>query len=84
MLSHVGLRFPVGLSTIPGEAAPACHMALGSASLELLAGPDPSAGRMPMSGKNIKLSHSEVVVGSAPLPGQHTAEILPSLLHYTP
>ena len=37
-----------------------------------------------VSGKNIKLSRSEVVVGSAPLPGQHTAEILTSLLHYSP
>jgi len=26
----------------------------------------------------------EVVVGSAPLPGRHTAEILTSLLHHTP
>ena len=46
--------------------------------------PDPIAGRIHVSGKNIKLSRSEVVVGSAPLPGQHTAEILTSLLHYTP
>ena len=48
--------------------------------------PDPIAGRMHVSGKNIKLSRSEVevVVGSAPLPGQHTTEILTSLLHYTP
>jgi len=46
--------------------------------------PDPVAGRMHVSGKPIKLSRSEVVVGSAPLPGQHTAEILTALLHYTP
>ena len=39
---------------------------------------------MHASGKNIKLSRSEIVVGSASLPGQHTAEILTSLLHYTP
>jgi hypothetical protein len=44
----------------------------------------PIAGRIHVSGKNIKLSRSEVIVGSAPLPGQHTAEILTSLLHYTP
>lgn len=45
---------------------------------------DPIAGRIHVSGKNIKLSRSEVVVGSTPLPGQHTAEIPTSLLHYTP
>jgi crotonobetainyl-CoA:carnitine CoA-transferase CaiB-like acyl-CoA transferase len=46
--------------------------------------PVPIAGRIHVSGKNIKLSRSEVIVGSAPLPGQHMAEILTSLLHYTP
>ena len=46
--------------------------------------PDPIAGRIHVSGKNIKLSRSKAVVGSTPLPGQHTAEILTSLLHYTP
>jgi|RhiMetdeSRZDD1v2_1073273.scaffolds.fasta_scaffold599379_2 hypothetical protein len=33
---------------------------------------------------DLDLRNAEVVVGSAPLPGQHTAEILTSLLHYTP
>jgi crotonobetainyl-CoA:carnitine CoA-transferase CaiB-like acyl-CoA transferase len=46
--------------------------------------PDPIAGHIHVSGKNIKLSRSEVVVGSAPLPGQHTEEILTTLLHYSP
>jgi formyl-CoA transferase len=46
--------------------------------------PDPIAGRIHVSGKQIKLSRSEIVVGSAPLPGQHTAEILTSLLHCSP
>ena len=32
------------------------------------------AGRIHVSGKNIKLSRSEMVMGSAPLPGQHTVE----------
>ncbi len=45
---------------------------------------DPIAGTIHVSGKNIKLSRSEVVVGSAPVPGQHTEELLTSLLHYTP
>ena len=45
--------------------------------------PDPIAGSIHVSGKNIKLSRSEIVVGSAPIPGQHTAEILTSLLKYS-
>jgi crotonobetainyl-CoA:carnitine CoA-transferase CaiB-like acyl-CoA transferase len=44
--------------------------------------PDPIAGSIHVSGKNIKLSRSEIVVGSAPIPGQHTAEILTALLKY--
>ncbi len=45
--------------------------------------PDPVAGRIHVSGKFIKLSRSETVVGSAPVPGQHTEEILTALLNYT-
>jgi crotonobetainyl-CoA:carnitine CoA-transferase CaiB-like acyl-CoA transferase len=45
--------------------------------------PDPIAGSIHVSGKNIKLSRSEIVVGSAPIPGQHTAEILTALLKYS-
>jgi formyl-CoA transferase len=44
--------------------------------------PDPIAGRIHVSGKNIKLSRSEVVVGSAPVPGQHTEELLTEVLKY--
>jgi CoA:oxalate CoA-transferase len=50
----------------------------------LLEVPDPVAGRIHVSGKFTKLSRSELVVGSAPLPGQHTAEILTKLLNYSP
>jgi hypothetical protein len=39
---------------------------------------------MHVSGRNIKLSRSEVVVDSAPLLSQQTAELLTSLRHYTP
>ena len=46
--------------------------------------PDPVARTIHVSGKNIKLSRSESVVGSAPLPGQHTEEILTGLLGCTP
>jgi formyl-CoA transferase len=45
---------------------------------------DPTAGTIHVSGKFIKLSRSETVVGSAPVPGQHTEELLTSVLHYTP
>ena len=45
---------------------------------------DPVAGSIHVSGRNIKLSRSETVVGSAPLPGQHTEEILTGLLGYAP
>ena len=45
--------------------------------------PDPVAGTIHVSGKNIKLSRSEITVGSAPVPGQHTREILSSLLDYS-
>jgi crotonobetainyl-CoA:carnitine CoA-transferase CaiB-like acyl-CoA transferase len=45
--------------------------------------PDPIAGTIHVSGKPIKLSRSEIPVGSAPVPGQHTEELLTSLLHYT-
>jgi crotonobetainyl-CoA:carnitine CoA-transferase CaiB-like acyl-CoA transferase len=46
--------------------------------------PDPIAGRIHVSGKFTKLSRSELVVGSAPVPGQHTEEILTELLNYSP
>jgi len=44
--------------------------------------PDPVAGRIHVSGKFTKLSRSELVVGSAPVPGQHTEDILGTLLGY--
>jgi crotonobetainyl-CoA:carnitine CoA-transferase CaiB-like acyl-CoA transferase len=45
--------------------------------------PDPIAGSIHVSGKPIKLSRGEIVVGSAPVPGQHTAHILTALLKYS-
>ena len=44
--------------------------------------PDPIAGSIHVSGKYIKLSRSETPVGSPPLTGQHTEEILHGLLGY--
>jgi formyl-CoA transferase len=46
--------------------------------------PDPIAGKIHVSGKNIKLSRSEIVVGSAAMPGQHTEAILTEILNYSP
>ena len=46
--------------------------------------PDPVAGTIHVSGKNIKLSRNETVVGSAPVAGEHTEEILDGLLGFTP
>ena len=46
--------------------------------------PDPYAGTIHVSGKYIKLSRSETVVGSPPAIGEHTEDILSGLLKYTP
>ena len=45
--------------------------------------PDPVAGAIHVSGKPIKLSRSETVVGSAPVPGEHTEDVLNGLLGFT-
>lgn len=45
---------------------------------------DPVAGTIHVSGKYIKLSRSETVVGPVPAVGQHTKEVLCGLLHYAP
>lgn len=75
-----GLSIPVSpVNDIPAAAQePQLH------ERELLVEvPDPVAGRIHVSGKNIKLSRSDVVVGSAPVPGQHTEELLTALLGYS-
>ena len=46
--------------------------------------PDAVAGTALASGDYIKLSRSKTVVGSTPVVGQHTEEILRDLLNYTP
>ena len=42
--------------------------------------PDPIAGVIHVSGKLIKMSRSQNVIGSAPTPGQHNQEIYGGLL----
>ena len=45
--------------------------------------PDPVAGAIHVSGKPIKLSRSATRVGSAPVPGEHTEDVLNGLLGLT-
>jgi len=45
--------------------------------------PDAVAGTIHVSGKQIKLSRSETVVGSAPQVGEHTDELLSGILGYS-
>ena len=44
--------------------------------------PDPVAGTMWVTGKSVKFSRTPMVVGSTPLVGQHTTEILRDVLGY--
>ena len=44
--------------------------------------PDPVAGTMYVSGKMIKFSRTPMVVGSTPLVGEHTREVLSDILGY--
>ena len=45
--------------------------------------PDPHAGTMYVAGKMIKFSRTPMVVGSAPVVGQHTEEVLMGILGYS-
>ena len=45
--------------------------------------PDPVAGSIHVSGKMIKFGRTEMVVGSAPVVGQHSEEILSGILGYS-
>ena len=45
--------------------------------------PDPVAGSMYVAGKMIKFSRTPMVVGSTPIVGQHTEEVLKDLLGYS-
>ena len=45
--------------------------------------PDPVAGSIHVSGKMIKFGRTEMVVGSAPVVGQHSEEILSEILGYS-
>ena len=46
--------------------------------------PDPIAGKINVSGDFWHFSRTPAVVGSTPMPGEHTEELLTDLLDYTP
>ncbi len=75
-----GLGIPINAVNDIPTAAQEPHLHARELLVEV---PDPVAGSIHVSGKNIKLSRSEIVVGSAPVPGQHTEELLTTVLHYT-
>jgi CoA:oxalate CoA-transferase len=76
-----GLGIPINAVNDVPTAAQEPHLHERELLVEV---PDPVAGRIHVSGKFTKLSRSELVVGSAPQPGQHTEEILTKLLNYSP
>lgn len=76
-----GLGIPINAVNDIPTAAQEPHLHERELLLEV---PDPVAGKIHVSGKFTKLSRSELVVGSAPVPGQHTEEVLTTLLGYSP
>jgi len=76
-----GLGIPINAVNDIPTAAREPHLHERELLLEV---PDPVAGKIHVSGKFTKLSRSELVIGSAPVPGQHTAEVLTTLLGYSP
>ena len=61
------------------QAAKDPHMTEREIMMEV---PDPVAGSMWVTGKSVKFSRTPMVVGSAPVVGQHTTEILRDTLGY--
>ena len=61
------------------QAASDPHMTEREIMMEV---PDPVAGTMWVTGKMIKFSRTPVVVGSAPVVGEHTEEVLRDILGY--
>ena len=61
------------------QAAKDPHMTEREIMMEV---PDPVAGSMWVTGKSVKFSRTPMIVGSAPVVGQHTTEILRDTLGY--
>lgn len=74
------LGIPINAVNGVAEAAREPHLHERELLVEV---PDPVAGSIHVSGKNIKLSRSETHVGAAPAPGEHTEDILNGLLGFT-
>ena len=62
------------------EAANEPHLSEREIMVEV---PDPIAGSIHVTGKMIKFSRTPLVVGSAPLVGEHTDEVLRDILGYS-
>ena len=61
------------------QAAEDPHMSEREIIMEV---PDPIAGSIHVTGKMIKFGRTEMVVGSAPVVGQHSSQILSEILEY--
>lgn len=61
------------------QAAEDPHMSEREIIMEI---PDPIAGSIHVTGKMIKFGRTEMVVGSAPVVGQHSSQILSEILEY--
>ena len=62
------------------QAAEDPHMSERDIIMEV---PDPIAGSIHVTGKMIKFGRTEMVVGSAPVVGQHSSQILSEILQYS-
>ena len=62
------------------QAAEDPHMSEREIMMEV---PDPIAGSIHVTGKMIKFGRTEMVVGSAPVVGEHSKEILSKILEYS-
>jgi CoA:oxalate CoA-transferase len=81
----VGEMSEIGIPCAPVNDVPQASRSPQIWERELLVEvPDALAGTIHVSGKFIKLSRSKDIIGSAPVAGQHTTEILRDLLRYSP
>ena len=74
--------FSIPCSAVNGVAAAASdpHLEEREVMVEV---PDPVAGSMYVSGKSIKISRTPMEVGTTPMIGEHTQEILSEILDYS-
>ena len=77
-LSKFGI--PVSPVNTTAQAAQDPHLHEREVMMEV---PDPVAGKIHVTGKMIKFSRTPMVVGSTPLIGEHTDDILQDILGYS-